>query len=152
MNANAIQTGLFVIVVALLVKPVGAYLERVFERRRTLLDPLLLPLERLIYRLMGIDPKSEMDWKGYSLAFGVFGVVNIILLYFALCWQAFLPWFFPKVMTTPMTSDLAANTAVSFATTTTWQAYAGETTMSYLSQLLLAGKTFWPAQQVSRSA
>ena len=63
MNANAIQAGLFVIVVALLVKPVGAYLERVFERRRTLLDPLLLPLERLIHRLMGIDPKSEMDWK-----------------------------------------------------------------------------------------
>ena len=59
---------------------------------------------------------------------------------------------FPKVLTTPMTPDLAANTAVSFATTTTWQAYAGETTMSYLSQLLLAGKTFWPAQQVSRSA
>ena len=77
MNANAIQACLFVIVVALLVKPVGAYLERVFERRHTLLDPLLLPLERLIYRLMGIDPKSEMDWKGYSLAFGVFGVVNI---------------------------------------------------------------------------
>jgi K+-transporting ATPase ATPase A chain len=142
MNANAIQAGLFVIVVALLVKPVGAYLERVFERRRTLLDPLVLPLERLIHRLMGIDPKSEMDWKGYSLAFGVFGVVNMILLYFALCWQAFLPWFFPKVMTTPMTPDLAANTAVSFATTTTWQAYAGETTMSYLSQLFLAGQNF----------
>jgi potassium-transporting ATPase potassium-binding subunit len=119
MNANAIQAGLFVIAVALLVKPVGAYLERVFERRRTLLDPLLLPLERLIYRLMGIDPKSEMDWKGYSLAFGVFGVVNMILLYLALCWQAFLPRFLPKVMTTPMTPDLAANTAVSFATTTT---------------------------------
>jgi K+-transporting ATPase ATPase A chain len=142
MNANAIQTGLFVVVVALLVKPVGAYLERVFERRRTLLDPLLLPLERLIHRLMVIDPKSVMDWNGYSLAFGVFGVVNIILLYFALCWQAFLPWFFPKVMTAPMTSDLAANTAISFATTTTWQAYAGETTMSYLSQLLLAGQNF----------
>ena len=89
---------------------------------------------------MGIDPKYEMDWKGYSLAFGVFGVVNIILLYFALCWQAFLPWFFPKVVTTPMTPDLAANTAVRFATATTWQAYAGETTMSYLSELLLAGQ------------
>jgi K+-transporting ATPase ATPase A chain len=142
MNANAIQAGLFVIVVVLLVKPVGAYLERVFERRRTLLDALLLPLERLIHSLMGIDPKFEMNWTGYSLAFGVFGVVNIILLYFALCWQTFLPSFFPKVLTTPMTPDLAANTAVSFATTTTWQAYAGETTMSYLSQLLLAGQNF----------
>jgi len=142
MNANAIQACLFVIAVALLVKPVGAYLERVFERRRTLLDPLLVPLERPIYRLMGIDPRSEMDWKGYSLAFGVFGGVNIILLYFALRWQVFLPWFFPIAMTTPMTSDLAANTAVSFASTTTWQAYGGETTMSYLSQLLLAGQNF----------
>src|SRR4029077_17680350 len=136
MNANAIQAGLFVIVVVLLVKQVGAYLERVFERRRTLLDPLLLPLEQLIHRLTGIDPKSEMDWKGYSLAFGVFGGVNIILLYFALCWQAFLPWFFPKVITTPMTVDLAANTAWSFATTTTWQAYPGETTLRYALQIV----------------
>jgi K+-transporting ATPase ATPase A chain len=68
MNANAIQAGLFVIVVVLLVKPVGAYLERVFERRRTVFDPLLLPLERSIHRLMGIEPKAEMDWKGYSLS------------------------------------------------------------------------------------
>ena len=78
----------------------------------------------------------------YSLAFGIFGVVNILLIYFTLRWQALFPWFFPRVMTTPMTPDLAANTAVSFATTTTWQAYAGETTMSYFSQLLLAGQNF----------
>src|SRR6478736_5447330 len=142
MSANAIQAGLFVIVVALLVKPVGAYLERVFERRHIFFDPLLLPAERLIHRLVGIDPKREMDWKRYSLAFGVFGLVNIVLLYFALRSQMWLPWFFPKVMTTPMTPDLAANTAVSFATTTTWQAYAGENTMSYFSQLLLAGQNF----------
>ena len=142
MNANAIQAGLFVIVVVLLVRPVGGYLEHVFERRPTLIDPILLPIERVIHRLVGIDPTFEMDWKRYSLAFGIFGVVNIVLLYCALRWQAQLPWFFPKVMTTPMTPDLAANTAVSFATTTTWQAYAGETTMSYLSQLLLAGQNF----------
>jgi K+-transporting ATPase ATPase A chain len=141
-TANALQAGVFVLVVALLVKPVGAYLERVFERRQTLLDPLLLPAERLIHRLVGIDPKCEMDWKRYSLAFGTFGIVNIVVLYFALRWQAWFPWFFPKVLTTPMTPDLAANTAVSFATTTTWQAYAGENTMSYFSQLLLAGQNF----------
>jgi len=142
MSANAIQVCLFVIVVVLLVKPVGAYLERVFERRQTFLDPLLLPAERLIYRLIGIDPKREMDWKRYSLAFGVFGLVNVAVLYFALRSQAWFPWFFPNVLTTPMTPDLAANTAVSFATTTTWQAYAGESTMSYFSQLLLAGQNF----------
>ena len=130
-------------VVALLVKPVGAYLERVFERQRTLLDPLLLPLERLIHRLVGIDPKSEMDWKRYAVAFTLFGAVNVVIVYFLLRWQAWLPWFFPKAMTTPMTPDLAANTAVSFATTTTWQAYAGETTMSYFSQLVLAGQNFF---------
>jgi potassium-transporting ATPase potassium-binding subunit len=142
MSANAIQAGLFVFVVALLVKPVGAYLERVFERRHTFLDPLLLPAERLIHRLVGIDAKCEMDWKCYSLAFGAFGIVNIVVLYFALRSQAWFPSFFPEVLTTPMTPDLAANTAVSFATTTTWQAYAGETTMSYFSQLLLAGQNF----------
>ena len=142
MSANAIQAGLFVMVVVLLVKPVGAYLERVFERQRTLLDPILLPIERLIHRLVGVDCLREMDWKRYSLAFCVFSVVNIVLLYFALRWQAWFPWFFPKIMTAPMTPDLAANTAVSFASTTTWQAYGGETTMSYFSQLLLAGQNF----------
>ena len=65
--ADALQAGAFVLVVALLVKPVGAYLERVFERRHTLLDPLLLPAERLIHRLVGIDPKCEMDWKRYAV-------------------------------------------------------------------------------------
>src|SRR6516162_9896367 len=110
MNANAIQAGLFVIVVVVLVKPVGAYLERVFERRRTILDRILLPIERLIHRLVGIDPTSEMDWKRYSLTFGIFGLVNIVLIYFALCWEAWFPWLFPNVMTTPMTPDLAANT------------------------------------------
>ena len=142
MSANAIQAGLFVMVVALLVKPVGACIERVFERRQTFLDAILLPIERWIHRLVGADCLREMDWKRYSLAFGIFGLVNIVLLYLALRTQAFFPWFFPKVMTTPMTQDLATNTAVSFATTTTWQAYAGETTMSYLSQLLLAGQNF----------
>jgi K+-transporting ATPase ATPase A chain len=142
MNAAALQAGAFVLVVALLVKPVGAYLERVFEQRQTLLDPLLLPIERLTYRLVGINPECEMNWKRYSLAFGAFGLVNVVALYFALRWQAWFLWFFPKMMTTPMTPDLAANTAVSFATTTTWQAYAGENAMSYFSQLLLAGQNF----------
>ena len=69
-------------VVALLVKPVGAYLEGVFERRHTFFDPLLLPVERLIHRLVGIDPKREMDWKRYSFAFTLFGVINIVIRLF----------------------------------------------------------------------
>ena len=143
MSANVIQAGLFVVVVVLLVKPVGAYLERVFERRYTLLDRVLLPIERFVHRFGTIDPKSEMDWKRYAFDFTLFGVINIVTVYFLLRRQAFLPWFFPNVVTTPMTPDLAANTAVSFATTTTWQAYAGETTMSYFSQLVLAGQNFF---------
>lgn len=96
MSATAIQAGLFVIVVALLVKPVGAYLERVFERRQTFLDAVLLPIERLIHRVVGIDCLREMDWKRYSLAFGIFGLVNIVLLYVALRAQAFSRGFFRR--------------------------------------------------------
>src|ERR1700731_4498719 len=140
--ADALQIGAFILVVALLVKPVGAYLARVFERQHTFLDPVLLPAERLLHWIIGVGPRREMNWKRYSVAFGIFGLVNIAVLYFALRAQAWFPWFFPKVLTTPMTADLAANTAVSFATTTTWQAYAGETTMSYFSQLLLTGQNF----------
>jgi potassium-transporting ATPase potassium-binding subunit len=141
-KVGILQAGLFLAVVFVCVKPVGMYLERVLERKQTFLDPLLLSFERLVHRLIGINPKSEMDWKRYSLAFTLFGAVNIVVVYFLLRWQAWLPWFFPNLMTTPMTPDLAANTALSFATTTTWQAYGGETTMSYFSQLVLAGQNF----------
>jgi potassium-transporting ATPase potassium-binding subunit len=141
-KAGILQAGLFLAVVFVCVKPIGMYLERVLERKQTFLDPLLLSFERLVHRLIGINPKSEMDWKRYSLAFTLFGAVNIVVVYFLLRWQAWLPWFFPKLMTTPKTLDLAANTAVSFATTTTWQAYGGETTMSYFSQLVFAGQNF----------
>ena len=92
MNApDALQAGAFVLIVALLVKPVGAYLEGVFERRHTFFDPLLLPVERLIHRLVSIDPKREMDWKRYSIAFVTFGMVNVVVLYFALRSQAWFP-------------------------------------------------------------
>ena len=139
---DVLQFGIFLLIVVLLVKPVGGYLERVFERRRTFLDPLLRPVERLIQRLIRLGPEREMDWKRYSLAFVIFSLVNVAGLYVLLRWQGRLPWFFPEVMTTPMTPDLAANTAVSFVTTTTWQAYGGENTLSYFSQLLLAGQNF----------
>lgn len=131
MNVPALlQFLIFLGIVALLVKPVGIYLERVFTRERTFLDPLLAPVERMVYRFVCVDPNREMDWKHYSLAFVLFGGVNTALLYLLLRCQAWLPWFQPEVMTAPMTPDLAANTAVSFMTTTTWQAYAGENTLS----------------------
>jgi K+-transporting ATPase ATPase A chain len=117
------------------VKPLGGYMARVFNRERTFLDPLLVPLERLIYRLTGVDPQIEMDWKEYAGSFVLLGLVGTLALYAILRLQRFLPWFFSAYMTTPLSPDLAMNTAISFSTTTTWQAYSGETTMSYASQI-----------------
>ena len=133
--SNLFQYAIFLAVVTALVKPVGGYMARVFSRERTLLDPFLCPVERLIYRATRVAPQEEMDWKEYATAFVLFGLVGTLLLYVLLKIQRFLPWFFPAYQTTSITPDLAMNTAVSFATTTTWQAYAGETTMSYTSQI-----------------
>jgi K+-transporting ATPase ATPase A chain len=132
---STLQYLLFLLVVTLLVKPVGGYLSRVFTGERTLLDPVLRPAERVIYRLCGVDPAQEMDWKTYAIAFARFGALGTLALYLILRLQADLPLHDATYQTTPMTVDLAANTAVSFATTTTWQAYGGETTMSYFSQM-----------------
>jgi K+-transporting ATPase ATPase A chain len=133
----------FLAIVIALVRPVGTYLFRVFNDQETLLDPVLRPVERFVYRLVGVDPRSEMDWKQYTLAFIVFGLSGTVLLFVILLLQRRLPWFDPVHQTTPMTVDLALNTAISFSTTTTWQAYVGETTMSYFSQMVgLAAQNF----------
>jgi potassium-transporting ATPase potassium-binding subunit len=133
---NFLQYAFFLVVVAVLVKPLGGYMAHVFQGQATFLDRVLLPVERLIYRLTGIDPDVEMDWKQYSLAFIIFGLVGTLLLYAILRLQRFLPWFYPAYQTTPVTPDLAMNTAISFSTTTTWQAYGGENTLSYASQMI----------------
>ena len=133
---NLLQYGCFLAVVAVLVKPLGGYMARVFEKQPTFLDRVLLPVERLIYRLTGIEPDVEMDWKQYSLAFVILGLVGTVLLYGILRLQKFLPWFYPAYQTTAVTPDLAMNTAISFSTTTTWQAYGGENTFSYASQMI----------------
>jgi K+-transporting ATPase ATPase A chain len=127
---------LFVAIVTALVKPLGGYLERVFSRKRTVLDRLCLPVERLIYRITAVDPNKEMTGKEYATCFMLFGFGGTLLLYAILRVQQFLPWFFPQYHTTPLSADLALNTAISFSTTTTWQAYAGESTMSYFSQMV----------------
>jgi K+-transporting ATPase ATPase A chain len=131
-----LQYAAFLLTVTLLVKPVGRYMARVFSGEKTLLDPWLCPVERLIYRFTGVKAKTEMSWQQYASAFVIFGFAGTFLLYGILRFQQFLPWFYPPYMTTPMTPDLAMNTAVSFATTTTWQAYGGETTLSYFSQIV----------------
>ena len=133
---SAIQYVLFGAIVTILVKPLGGYLERVFSRQRIVLDRLCVPVERLIYRITAVDPDLEMTGKEYATCFVLFGIAGTLLLYVILRVQQFLPWFFPQYHTTPLTPDLALNTAISFSTTTTWQAYAGENTMSYFSQLV----------------
>jgi potassium-transporting ATPase potassium-binding subunit len=133
---SAIQYVLFVVIVTALVKPLGGYMERVFSRQRTILDRLCLPAERLLYRLTAVDPNLEMTGKEYATCFVLFGFAGTLLLYAILRMQQFLPWFFPQYHTTPLSPDLAVNTAISFSTTSTWQAYAGENTMSYFSQMV----------------
>jgi potassium-transporting ATPase potassium-binding subunit len=133
---SAIEYLLFLVIVSALVGPLGGYLERVFSRKHTALDRLCLPAERFIYRMSAIDPDVEMTGKEYATCFVLTGLVGTLLLYGVLRLQRFLPWFFPQYHTTPLFPDLALNTAISFSTTTTWQAYAGENTMSYFSQMV----------------
>jgi K+-transporting ATPase ATPase A chain len=128
------QYAVFLLIVVLLVRPVGGYLERVFGGKRTWLDPVMGAVERAIYRVAGVDPSAEMDWKGYAACFIASGLGGTLLLYGLLRLQPPLHTFDPAYRPGPLPADLAMNTAISFATTTTWQAYGGETTMSYLSQ------------------
>src|SRR5215470_8341266 len=134
--ADLVQYGVFLLIVVGLVPPVGAYLARVFGGERTWLDPVMRPLERLIYRIAGVDAAAEMDWKRYAICFLELGLGGSLLLYALLRLQPLLHTFDPSYRPGPVPPDLAMNTAISFATTTTWQAYGGETTMSYLSQVV----------------
>jgi K+-transporting ATPase ATPase A chain len=133
---SAAQYLAFVVLVTLATRPLGGYLYRVFTRQRTLLDKACLPLERLICRLCRIDPTEEMTALRYIGCFLMLGGLGAFFVYIILRLQRFLPWFFAAYHTTAMTPDLAFNTAISFTTTTTWQAYAGENTMSYFSQMV----------------
>ena len=127
---------LFVLIVTVVVMPLGGYMHRVFSRRKTVLDPLWVPVERSIYLLAGIDSAVEMSAGQYATCFVVFGLICTLILYAILRFQHFLPWCFPDYQTTPLSPDLSFNTAISFSTTTTWQAYGGESTMSYFSQMV----------------
>jgi K+-transporting ATPase ATPase A chain len=133
-TGSAVQYAVFLLIVTLLVRPVGGYLARVFGGEPTWLDPVLRPLERAVYRLAGIDPAAEMDWKRYAGSFLAFGLGGTLLLYTVLRLQPLFHTFDPAYRPGPVAPDLAMNTAISFATATTWQAYGGETTLSYFSQ------------------
>jgi K+-transporting ATPase ATPase A chain len=135
MTLNGIlQISLYLVVLLLLVKPLGAFMARVFQREKTFLDPVLGPLERLIYRVARIDPANEMDWKENAIAMLLFNAIGFLFVYLLQRVQQVLP-LNPEAMG-PVSADSAFNTAVSFATNTNWQGYGGETTMSYLTQML----------------
>ncbi|MCQ4315954.1 potassium-transporting ATPase subunit KdpA [Stutzerimonas zhaodongensis] len=127
----------FFILVLLPAPWLGRYLFRVMEGERTWLTPLLLPVERLCYRIAGVDENREQDWKGYSLALLALTAVSLIVLFAILMLQASLP-LNPQGIP-GMEWHLALNTAVSFVTNTNWQAYSGESQLSYFSQMLGLG-------------
>ena len=134
-----LQLGLFVVALAAITKPMGLYLMRVLDANgRTWLDPVLRPLERLTYRLMGVDSSQEDDWKQYTLAMLIFSLVGFLFTYAILRLQHLLP-LNPQGFGA-LTPHLAFNTAASFTTNTNWQSYVGEAVMSYLSQMV--GLTF----------
>lgn len=128
-----LQILLFFLAILLLTRPVGVFLYRVFERKKTFLDFVLRSVERLIYRVSGVDEEKEMSWLEYGAAMLLFSGVSLILLYGIERLQQWLPWNPQKFGN--VAADLAWNTAVSFTTNTNWQSYSGESTMSYLTQM-----------------
>jgi len=128
------QIFLFLACVFLLTKPVGIFLTRVFNREKTFLDPVLRPIERLLYRLTGVDENREMRWTEYAVSMLLFSLVSMLVLYGFERLQGYLP-FNPQKLGAVNTTALAFNTAASFTTNTNWQNYSGETTMSYLTQM-----------------
>jgi K+-transporting ATPase ATPase A chain len=133
-----IQVGLFALVVTLLSVPLGLYMARVFAGEPTFLDPVLAPLERAVYRLAGVSPATEQSWLEYAISMLLFSAVGMLMLYGLERLQGFLP-LNPQGMGA-VAPDLAFNTAASFTSNTNWQAYGGEATMSYLTQM--AGLAF----------
>jgi K+-transporting ATPase ATPase A chain len=139
-----LQIALFIALILLLAKPMGSYMTRVFERRRTWLDPVLVPCENLLYRMTGVDPSEEMRWTQYAFAMLLFSGATLVLTYLIERLQQILP-LNPQHLGA-VAPDLAVSTAISFTTNTNWQAYTPETTMSYLTQMLgLATHNFWSA-------
>jgi len=134
---SIIQATVYMGVLLALAKPLGTYMARVYERKPIGIDRALGPVERLIYRLGGIRPDQEMTWKTYAFAVMLFNALGILAVYALARLQGHLPL---NPMHRPgLAPDLAFNTAVSFATNTNWQSYSGETTMSYLTQMLGLG-------------
>ena len=128
-----LQILLFLLIISALAKPLGVYMMRVFSHEKTFLDPVLHPIEKLVYRLIAVDEKREMRWTEYTVAMLLFSGVSMTLLYLIERTQKWLPWNPQKFAN--VDPGLAFGTAASFTTNTNWQAYSGEATMSYLTQM-----------------
>jgi len=131
--ADFAQLALYLVVLFALAAPLGAYMAHVYEGKRTFLDPVLSPVERLLYRAAGVRADVEMDWKVYAISVLLFNLLALLGVYGVQRLQGILPLNPQGFAGVP--PDLSWNTAVSFATNTNWQAYGGETTMSYLTQM-----------------
>src|SRR5512132_865772 len=129
-----LQILFFLLLVFAVTKPLGIFMTRVFNREKTFMDPVLRPIERLLYRVTGVDEEHEMRWTEYAIAMLLFSVVSMIVLYVIQRLQGFLP-FNPQKFGAVNPPHVAFNTAASFTTNTNWQAYSGESTMSYFTQM-----------------
>ena len=129
-----LQPVVYLVALLLLVKPLGGFMARVYGGERTFLHPVLAPVERLFYRAAAVKPDAEMTWKTYAAALLVFNLLGFLAVYVLQRLQGILP-LNPQGLAA-VSPDSSFNTAVSFATNTNWQGYGGETTMSYLTQML----------------
>ena len=145
MSVNGwLQFTIYSLILLATVRPVGIYLARVLEGERTWLDPILRPIERLVYKLCGVNAESEMNWREYAFAVLGFSAATMLMTYAIERLQNHLPWN-PQGLAA-VGPDLAWNTAASFTTNTNWQSYTPETTMSYLTEMVgLATHNFWSA-------
>ena len=135
MNAdNLLQFGLYMVVLLALARPLGLFMAAVYDGQPTFLTPVVRPVESLIYRLCGVRTDDEMDWKAYGYAFMLFNLLGALVVYALQRLQDLLPLNPQKLAA--VAPDSSFNTAISFATNTNWQGYGGETTMSYLTQML----------------
>ena len=131
---NLFQAAVFLAALLLLVKPLGIYMARVYEGKPAGLNSWFAPVERRLYRLCGVKPETEMGWKRYACVMLLFNMIGLFVVYAIQRLQAFLP--LNPMSMAAVAPDLSFNTAVSFATNTNWQSYGGESTLSYLTQML----------------
>jgi K+-transporting ATPase ATPase A chain len=141
---NFVQAAIYLVLLILLVRPLGIYMARVYRGKHAFINMWMGPIERSIYRVCGVNPEIGMTWKSYAVAVMLFNIIGISVVYAIQRLQCYLP--LNPMSMGPVSPDLAFNTAVSFATNTNWQSYGGETTLSYLTQMLaLAVQNFLSA-------